>query len=643
MLKRLLIANRGEIACRIHRTAKKMGIETVAIYTPPDYNSNHTKLADIAVPLQLNTDYLNKDRILEICKKYDVDSVHPGYGFLSENAQFATMLEKHEIKWVGPPGNAIMQMGSKSVAKRIMSEANVPVTPGYFGENQDPEHLLNEAKKIKFPVLIKAVNGGGGKGMRIVHNESDFIELLQSCQREAKNSFGNDKVLIEKYILAPRHIEVQIFADNHENCVYLFERDCSVQRRHQKIIEEAPAPHLSEELRKELGETAVRAAKAVNYSGAGTVEFIFDTTSNDYYFMEMNTRLQVEHPVTELITGLDLVEWQLNIAQNKPLPLSQGQIKRNGHAFEARIYAENPYNNFMPDSGTLVYYKEPNTRVDTYLSKNDTISVHYDPMISKVIVHDQNRSSALVKLLNHLKSYDIIGVHTNLNFLKQLCANDNFKSFKAIDTNFIKNNPKVLESPYKVSELFDAYMISALVQSKSRFNYSSNVPRTISKEVDSDIPLDSRYTMKMTIGEEISIEFKNKKETHTFQNCQITMNDDSVYLSHNEHKKTYKLVDLDQHFVITQNGVIYGVKEVKTYNISATVQSVNDIKAPMPSKVIKVLVKEGDSIKIGQSLLVVEAMKMEHVIKSTLEGKVEKVSVKENELVNDKKTLMVLK
>ena len=408
MLQRLLIANRGEISCRISKTAKKMGIETVAIYTPPDSNSNHTRIADIAVPLPLVTDYLNKDKIIEICKKYNVDAVHPGYGFLSENSQFAEMLKVNNVKWVGPPSEAIRQMGSKSIAKQIMIDAGVPVTPGYFGENQGPEHLLAEAKKIEFPVLIKAVNGGGGKGMRIVHEEKDFLELLQSCQREAKNSFGNDKVLIEKYILAPRHIEVQVFADNHGNCVYLFERDCSVQRRHQKIIEEAPAPFITEELRKELGDTACRAAKAIGYQGAGTVEFIFDTSSDNYYFMEMNVRLQVEHPVTEMITGLDLVEWQLNIAKNLPLPLKQEEIKRNGHAFEARIYAENPYNNFLPDSGQLSYYKEPTiARVDTYLNHKDVISVHYDPMISKLIVHDENRELALLKMYKQLQTYDV--------------------------------------------------------------------------------------------------------------------------------------------------------------------------------------------------------------------------------------------
>eukprot|EP00835_Amoeboradix_gromovi_P005544 NODE_531_length_7106_cov_0.213929.p2 type:complete len:428 gc:universal NODE_531_length_7106_cov_0.213929:2761-1478(-) len=407
MINRLLIANRGEISCRIARTAKKMGIKTVAIYTPPDKNSNHTKIADVAVQLPLNTDYLNKEKIIEICKEHNADALHPGYGFLSENEQFAKLLKANNINWVGPPSEAIRQMGSKSVAKQIMMDAGVPVTPGYFGKNQDSQHLLNEAKKIGFPVLIKAVNGGGGKGMRIVHEPKDFIELLESCQREALNSFGNDKVLVEKYILNPRHIEVQVFADKFGNCVYLFERDCSVQRRHQKIIEEAPAPFISEELRSELGDTACTAAKAIGYQGAGTVEFIFDTLTSNYYFMEMNVRLQVEHPVTEMITNLDLVEWQLNIANNLPLPLKQSEIKRHGHAFEARIYAENPYNNFLPDSGILKHYKAPDTRVETYLNHNDSISVHYDPMISKVIVHDSNRELALKKMLNHLQSYDV--------------------------------------------------------------------------------------------------------------------------------------------------------------------------------------------------------------------------------------------
>lgn len=392
-ITKLLIANRGEIACRIIRTARRLQIETVAVYSDVDKDSMHVAMADHAVhvgPAQSAHSYLLKDRIVNAAIKTNSQAIHPGYGFLSENTSFAQYCQSNNIIFIGPPPNAIESMGIKSKSKEIMYEAGVPVVEGYHGKDQNSDFLQHQANKIGYPVMIKAIKGGGGKGMKIVSKESEFFENLMSAKRESLSSFGDDSVLIEKYIQQPRHVEVQVFADQHKNCVYLFERDCSVQRRHQKVMEEAPAPRLSESLRQHLGETAVRAAKAVGYEGAGTVEFIFDNATNKFYFMEMNTRLQVEHPITEMITGVDLVEWQIKVAEGEQLPLKQNEIKFRGHSVQARIYAEDPYNNFLPAAGNLQYLDYPtvsdDVRVETGVRQGDDVSVHYDPMIAKLVV-----------------------------------------------------------------------------------------------------------------------------------------------------------------------------------------------------------------------------------------------------------------
>jgi 3-methylcrotonyl-CoA carboxylase alpha subunit len=448
MFNKILIANRGEIACRVIETAHKLGIRCVAVYSEADENAMHVNMADEAFligPAPSKDSYLKYETIIDVAKKSGAQAIHPGYGFLSENPVFAKACADNGLVFIGPPVPAIEAMGSKSAAKLIMEKANVPLVPGYHGDNQDPSFLQNEANKIGYPLLLKAAFGGGGKGMRVVESESEFASALASAKREALNGFGNDTMLMEKYLTKPRHVEIQVFCDSKGNGVYLAERDCSVQRRHQKVIEEAPAPGLPDSIRKAMGEAAVRAAQAIDYQGAGTVEFLYDEDRTDpsnsaFYFMEMNTRLQVEHPVTEMITGQDLVKWQLQIAAGESLPLSQEDVTVEGHAFEVRIYAEDPDNEFLPATGTLNYLRQPqqnnHVRVDTGVRENDEVSAFYDPMIAKLIVWDENRDRALQRMLRALDDYRIAGVKTNLNFLSSLLEHNEFKQAN-LDTNFI--------------------------------------------------------------------------------------------------------------------------------------------------------------------------------------------------------------
>uniref|UniRef100_A0A674NEG7 Methylcrotonyl-CoA carboxylase subunit n=1 Tax=Takifugu rubripes TaxID=31033 RepID=A0A674NEG7_TAKRU len=441
-IEKVLIANRGEIACRVMRTAKKMGVRSVAVYSDADQHSMHVAMADEAYrigPPPSQQSYLSMEKVLEVAKKSGSQAVHPGYGFLSENTEFAEACKQEGIIFVGPPSSAIRDMGIKSTSKHIMSAAGVPIIGGYHGEDQSNERLQAEAAQIGYPVMIKAVRGGGGKGMRIARSDADFLEQLESARREARKSFNDDVMLVEKFVEDPRHVEVQVFGDMHGNAVYLFERDCSVQRRHQKIIEEAPGPGIGPEVRRRLGEAAVRAAKAVNYVGAGTVEFIMDAQHN-FYFMEMNTRLQVEHPVSEMITGTDLVEWQLRVAAGERLPLLQDDIILRGHSFEARIYAEDPDNDFLPGAGPLLHLSTPppdqHTRIETGVREGDEVSAHYDPMIAKLVVWGEDRPAALKKLRYCLRQYNIVGLNTNINFLLSLSGHPEFEAGN-VTTSFI--------------------------------------------------------------------------------------------------------------------------------------------------------------------------------------------------------------
>src|SRR5574343_472733 len=428
MFKKILIANRGEIACRVAATARRLGVKTVAVYSEADARARHVQACDEAALIggpATKDSYLQWQRIIDAAKATGAEAVHPGYGFLSENEEFAQACTAHGLVFIGPPASAIQAMGLKAESKRLMEAAGVPLVPGYHGADQDPALLKAEAERIGFPVLIKASAGGGGKGRRAVMNGDEFDAALASCKREAINSFGDDAVLIERYVQRPRHIEIQVFGDTQGDCVYLFERDCSVQRRHQKVLEEAPAPGMSPERRAAMGQAAVEAARAVGYVGAGTVEFIAQQDGS-FYFMEMNTRLQVEHPVTEMITGLDLVEWQLRVAAGEPLPLNQEQLSIHGHALEARIYAEDPAKGFLPAPGRLVHLAPPeesaHVRVDTGVEEGDAISPHYDPMIAKLIVWDVNRDRALARMLQALADYRVVGVANNIEFLSRLTA-----------------------------------------------------------------------------------------------------------------------------------------------------------------------------------------------------------------------------
>ncbi|AMK30361.1 Methylcrotonyl-CoA carboxylase biotin-containing subunit [Pseudomonas putida] len=448
-LTTLLVANRGEIACRVMRTAKAMGLTTVAVHSATDRDARHSREADIRVDLggtKAAESYLVIDKLLAAAKASGAQAIHPGYGFLSENAGFARAIEQAGLIFLGPPASAIDAMGSKSAAKALMESAGVPLVPGYHGEAQDLETFRAAAERIGYPVLLKASAGGGGKGMKVVEDESQLADALASAQREAQSSFGDARMLVEKYVLKPRHVEIQVFADQHGNCLYLNERDCSIQRRHQKVVEEAPAPGLSPELRKAMGEAAVRAAQAIGYVGAGTVEFLLDARG-EFFFMEMNTRLQVEHPVTEAITGLDLVAWQIRVACGEPLPITQEQVPLIGHAIEVRLYAEDPANEFLPATGTLALYRESapgeGRRVDSGVSEGDVVSPFYDPMLGKLIAWGQDREQARLRLLAMLDEFAIGGLKTNIAFLRRILAHPAFAEAE-LDTGFIPRHQDVL-------------------------------------------------------------------------------------------------------------------------------------------------------------------------------------------------------
>ncbi|GAB6018588.1 Methylcrotonoyl-CoA carboxylase subunit alpha, mitochondrial, variant 2 [Chamberlinius hualienensis] len=563
LIDKILIANRGEIACRVIRTAKKLGIETVAVFSEADRNSLHVKLADEAYligPASSQESYLVKEKIINVAKQSGAKAIHPGYGFLSENTEFAGLCQQSGVIFIGPPASAIRDMGIKSTSKEIMSAAGVPIIEGYFGDDQSLTRLKSEAKKIGYPVMIKAVRGGGGKGMRIAITEDEFESQLDSAKREALKSFADDVVLIEKFVETPRHVEVQVFGDQHGNYVYLFERDCSVQRRHQKIIEEAPGPHISEEVRRKIGEAAVKAARAVNYVGAGTVEFIMDKHHN-FYFMEMNTRLQVEHPVTEMITNTDLVEWQIKVAAGEKLPLMQEEIKLNGHAFEARIYAEDPKNNFMPGAGHLAHLSTPkpasDVRIETGVLQGDDVSVHYDPMIAKLVVWSSDRTSALFKLRHCLSQYHIAGLSTNINFLLDLAGHPEFQQGH-VHTDFIPQFNKDLftEKPIDDHLLCQAVLAISLNESikdnrdssktddkyspfflgdRKRFNTSRNKKLSLNA-ADKKLDVTVTYSNK----DNITVESEGKK----YDVFGTLTNDDGWHLSSdiNGHKQNVGVV-----------------------------------------------------------------------------------------------------
>lgn len=619
MLKSLLIANRGEIATRVMRTAQRLGIRTIAVYSDADKAALHTAMADEAVhigPAEARASYLNAEKIIAAAKATGAEAIHPGYGFLSENADFAQACTDAGIIFVGPPASAIRAMGLKDRAKALMQSAGVPIVPGYMGDNQSTDHLAAEAQKIGYPVLIKAVAGGGGKGMRKVESAGDFASALASAQREAKSSFNDDRVLIEKYVTRPRHIEVQIFADAHGNAVHLFERDCSLQRRHQKVIEEAPAPGMSEEMREVIGAAAVKAAKAVNYVGAGTIEFIADASDglkpDRIWFMEMNTRLQVEHPVTEAITGLDLVEWQLQIASGRKLPKRQHELKIQGHAVEARLYAEDPYKTFLPSIGTLERLhiaEDENIRIDTGVREGDTVTPFYDPMIAKVIAWSEDRSTAITTLASALSHTQIAGVATNTGFLVRTLRNADFAAAD-IDTGFIDRHLTALITPPSAdaAAITAANFLLAEREHPTTDPWSARDGFRLSGDAKEHIAL-------MHADHRIDIEV-----LHTRSGTTIAGNAPA------HPTNVMRLANGD--LAVMQNGdtqifTLHNPLDAE----DATTGATDRITAPMPGKIIQLFAKAGDRVQRGTPLAVLEAMKMENTLTAKADATVAEVAV----------------
>lgn len=644
-IDKILIANRGEIACRIIKTARRLGIRTVAVYSDVDKNAMHTSEADEAhnigpAPSQLS--YLRGDKILNVAKTTGCQAIHPGYGFLSENVEFAELCEKKGIIFMGPPATAIRDMGIKNTSKAIMEAAGVPIIKGYHGEDQSNQKLSAEADKIGYPIMIKAVRGGGGKGMRVVTKKEDFLNALESARIESKKAFGDSAVLIERFVSSPRHIEVQVFGDAYGNYVYLNERDCSVQRRHQKIIEEAPAPGISKELREELGKAAVRAAKAVGYVGAGTVEFILDKNDHSFYFMEMNTRLQVEHPITEMITNTDLVEWQIKVASGEKLPLSQDEIPCNGHAFEARVYAESPRNNFLPGAGQLKHLTTPddtdnNIRVETGVRDGDEVSIHYDPMIAKLVVWSDNRISALNKLISNLRDYQITGLDTNINFLMDLARHPEFQSGN-VHTGFINDHFDTLFPPLEISDdilinAAGAYLLNELSSNKLNSHISNNFfmfdnlrinhkgTRTFTFNFNNkDFVVHCELNRK-NIKAKVNNGQWNEVELSTLNNNAKRFNIKSNI--NGSISKYSAVIDEDTITLFTENGQVMLKQQQPKFlfnndNVSASGQS--KVISPMPGVLERLFVKAGDSVKKGDQLAIIIAMKMEHVLKAPREG-----------------------
>ncbi|WP_199052084.1 acetyl/propionyl/methylcrotonyl-CoA carboxylase subunit alpha [Aquitalea sp. ASV15] len=630
MFKKILIANRGEIACRVIKTARQLGIATVAVYSDADADARFVKLADEAWrlgPAPAAESYLKADIILDIARASGAEAIHPGYGFLSENAEFAAACAAAGIAFIGPPASAIAAMGSKSAAKTLMEKASVPLVPGYHGAEQQAEFLQQQADHIGYPVLIKASAGGGGKGMRIVERSEDFAAALASCQREASASFGDDKVLVEKYLTRPRHVEIQVFADSHGQCVYLFERDCSVQRRHQKVLEEAPAPHLPAVMRQAMGEAACAAARAVGYVGAGTVEFIVDVQANGqpggFYFMEMNTRLQVEHPVTEMITGQDLVAWQLHVAAGQPLPLRQDELKIHGHAIEARIYAEDPDKGFLPATGRLIHLHAPaenaRVRIDTGVSEGDSITPFYDPMIAKLIVWGENREAALQQLDTALAQYQIAGVSTNIAFLRRIVLHDSFASGQ-VDTGLIARHQDVLlptpatPSAQQLALLAVAEALHAAAPCPAPAGWRLNGVLEQNLQFRQGEQLHSVGLRYLEQGFVVTVAEQQFEVQARLQGRQLQATLDGLVLC-------ASVVRQDQQRLLFVQGERLQLEWVDPYAAAVDeVHGVTHLKAPMPGRVVTLLAKAGQTVRQGEPLLILEAMKMEHTIHAPADG-----------------------
>ena len=655
MFNKILIANRGEIACRVIRTARRLGIQTVAVYSAADADAVHVKAADEAFHIgaaPARESYLLGVTILAVAKDCGAEAIHPGYGFLSENADFAAACAAAGIVFIGPTVEAILAMGSKSAAKRIMEKAAVPLVPGYHGEEQDAGFLAIEAGKIGFPLLIKATAGGGGKGMRVVRNEGEFSDALAGAKREALSSFGDDKVLLERYLTKPRHVEIQVFADSHANVIHLFERDCSVQRRHQKVVEEAPAPGMTTALRQQMGAAAVAAARAIGYLGAGTVEFLLDEDGS-FYFMEMNTRLQVEHPVTEMITGQDLVEWQLRVAAGQQLPLTQEQLVISGHAFEARIYAEDPSRDFLPATGRLSHLRTPqetpHVRIDTGVTQGDTVSIHYDPMIAKLIVWDDSREAALRRLRAALADYQVVGVTTNLAFLASLAANSSFAAAE-LDTGFIDKHHQAL-FPEKAAATDEVLALAALYLLLTR-NREAAATATASADPWSPWQLangwqmncDNHQTITFTDnGAEVAVtaHFRGSGYLLDLPGASLAASgllesDGSIFADLGGRRVRATVIRSQGELTIMAAGKVHQLAVCDPFAaLGDDADAGGSLAAPMPGKIIAVLAEQGARVERGTPLIIMEAMKMEHTISAPAAGSVVEIFYAAGDLVNE--------
>lgn len=651
MFNKILIANRGEIACRIIRTAKQLGIHSVAIYSTADKNSQHVYQADNAYwvgDAPAKSSYLNIEAIIAAAKSSGAEAIHPGYGFLSENPHFAKACTEAGIVFIGPSAAAMEAMGSKQLAKQMLEKTSVPLTPGYHGSEQSDERLLKEALQIGFPVLLKAACGGGGKGMRAVYDETEFSQALASARRESMASFADDTMLIEKLISNPRHVEVQIMADNHGQIVHIFERDCSIQRRHQKIIEEAPAPNLSESLRQNLAKAACEVARSIDYRGAGTVEFLVDGNEH-FYFMEMNTRLQVEHPVTEMITGFDLVAWQLKIAANEPIPVAQTNILAQGHAIECRIYAEDPNQGFIPSIGKINFLKEPigtGIRIDSGITAQSDISKFYDPMIAKLIAWGETREQALHRLKQALKHFAIGGVKSNIPFLLAICEHPRFSNAE-LSTDFLSQETIQFPKP-------DENLALLMAASHDYLALSKNLSDPLFQQSFAwQMHLSSHWHWRYLMGEQ-QLEVKiTPVDLNTFklqqneeEECSITAGLDGEHLYLNDGQQTHQMLFVNQPQSIclyTEQGPLL-LERFNWQNYGAqTSAKKGQLTAPMPATVVAILKNKGDTVKEGESLIVLEAMKMEHTIHAPKDGVLAELYYEVGSQVNEGAELLALK
>jgi 3-methylcrotonyl-CoA carboxylase alpha subunit len=657
---KILIANRGEIACRVIRTARRMGIATVAVYSEADHNALHAEAADEAWPIgpaPARDSYLNIEAVLDAARNSGAEAVHPGYGFLSENADFAEACEAAGIVFIGPPASAMRMMGSKAEAKDLMHRHGVPLVPGYHGADQSPARLLDEAERIGFPVLIKASAGGGGRGMRVVGSEAELAAALGGAKREAEAAFGDGRVLLEKYLPWPRHIEVQIFADRHGNTVHLFERDCSIQRRHQKVLEEAPAPGLDKARRRAMAEAAVAAARAVGYVGAGTVEFIAE--GGDFFFIEMNTRLQVEHAVTEAVTGLDLVEWQFRVAAGDPLPVCQPDLVSRGHAIEARLYAEDPERGFLPQSGTLHGLRFPPpelARVDTGVRQGDTVTPFYDPMIAKIIAWGEDRAAAVGRLRRALAETAVLGVGTNLEFLARVAAHPEFAS-GAVDTGFIERHRAALVPPRRSAP--DTVLAAAAL---SRLLAREDAAKAAaSRSGDPFSPWTQADAWRLNGRGHQELIFRDGTEERLVfardeAGSWLLQFDDRAILAAGERRaegafsmlldgvrKQITVLDHRAETAVFLDGENWRLTEIDPLAARAGEDpTAGRLTAPMPGRVTQLMVEPGTSVRRGQPLIVIEAMKMEHTVTAPTDGVVEAVRFRPGDLVEEGAELIAL-